>query len=384
MSIDCSKPRVVIMSVLLLLGVLGTISIPLWPSYSYDSTEGFQSYKYSTTLSEESPTIQHNVTSYVTKVELFELRTNETYVSILALSLSETYLHLRNVSEIVGMPVVIDRPSVSEWWINVWWINVTWQGQDVAVSLEIRECYVIPPMIVWRESLFASNMGVLLLSFGLSVYAANKLILIERKCRRQSRDEMRAQVRWPRRQGSLAVVLLILLCASLFAPFLRGYYTQDYRLIKHTEIVSDQLHSAFLNESHSEASFNLTIPYSSDTGSYAMRVHSMTHGGTGVLLSISDGLQEEQMVLANATIDGQWWLSFPVNDTLAYTLSLARVENDVEIQFSVEVSRDVYVPQVDPLPALAVASLGVLPLSYVLLLAWKLDSLLKPEKGSLN
>jgi hypothetical protein len=282
------------------------------------------------------------------------------------------------------MPVVIDRPSVSEWWINVWWINVTWQGQDVAVSLEIRECYVIPPMIVWRESLFASNMGVLLLSFGLSVYAANKLILIERKCRRQSRDEMRAQVRWSRRQGSLAVVLLILLCASLFAPFLRGYYTQDYRLIKHTEIVSDQLHSAFLNESHSEASFNLTIPYSSDTGSYAMRVHSMTHGGTGVLLSISDGLQEEQMVLANATIDGQWWLSFPVNDTLAYTLSLARVENDVEIRFSVEVSRDVYVPQVDPLPALAVASLGVLPLSYALLLARKLDSLLKPEKGSLN
>ena len=384
MSIDCSKPRVVIMSVLLLLGVLGTISIPLWPSDSYDSTEGFRSYQYSTTLSEESPTIQHNVTSYVTRVELFELSTNESYVSILALSLSETYLHLCNVSEIVGMPVVIDRPSVSEWWINVWWINVTWQGQDVAVSLEIRERYVVDQMVVWRETLFASNMGVLLLSFGLSVYAANKLILIERKCRRQSRDEVRAQVRWSRRQGSLAVVLLILLCASLFAPLLRGYYTQDYRLIKHTEIVSNQPHSAFLNESHSEASFNLTFPYSSDTGSYAMRVHSMTHGGTPVLLSISDGLQEEQMVLASATIDGQWWLSFPVNDTLTYTLSLDRVENDVDIQFFVEVSRDIYLPLVDPLLALAVASLGISPLIYALFLAWKLDSLLKTEEGTLD
>ena len=379
MSIDCSRPRVVIMSVLLLLGVLGTISIPLWPSDSYDWTEGFRSYKYSTTLSEESPTIQHNVTPYHSRVEIFELRTDGTYVSILVLGLSETYLHLRNVSEIVGVPVVIERPSVNEWWIDI-----TWQGQDVAVSLEIRELYVIPPMIVWRETLFASNMGVLLLSFGLSIYAANKLILIERKCRRQSRDEMRAQVRWSRRQGSLAVVLLILLCASLFAPFLRGYYTQDYRLIKHTEIVSDQLHSAFLNESHSEASFNLTIPYSSDTGSYAMRVHSMTHGGTPVLLSISHGLQEEQMVLAGTPIDGQWWLIFPVNDTLTYTLSLDRVENDVEIQFSVEVSRVVYLPRVDPLPALAVASLGISPLIYALFLAWKLDSLLKPEEGSPN
>ena len=377
MSIDCSKPRVVIMSVLLLLGVLGTISIPLWPSDSYDSIEGFQSYEYSTTLSEERPTIQHNVTSYARRVELFELRTNETYVSILALGLSKTYLHLRNVSEIVGVPVVIVRPSFNEWWINI-----TWQGQDVAVSLEIREWYVVPQMVVWRESLFASNMGVLLLSFGLSVYAGHRLILIERNCRRQSRDEIRAQVRWPRRQGPLAVILLILLCASLFAPFSRGYYALDYRLIKHTVIKSDQLHSAFLNESHSEASFNLTILYSSDTGSYAMRVHSMTHGGTPVLLSISDGLQEEQMVLVSATIDGQWWLSFPVNDTLAYTLSLDRVENDVEIQFFVEVSRDVYLPLVDPLPALAVASLGISPLIYALFLAWKLDSLLKTEEGT--
>jgi len=379
MSIDCSRPRVVIMSVLLLLGVLGTISIPLWPSYSYDPIEGFQSYKYSTTLSEESPTIQHNVTvySYVTRVELFELRTNETYVSILALGLSETYLQLRNVSEIVGVPVVIDRPSVNEWWINI-----TWQGQDVAVSLEIREWGAILPPIVWQESLFQSNMGVLLLSFGLSVYAGRRLILIERNCRRQSRDEIRAQVKWSRRQGPLAIILLILLCASLFAPFPRGYYALNYRLIKHTEIVSDQLHSAFLNESHSEASFNLTIPYSSDTGSYAMRVHSMTHGGTPVLLSISDGLQEEQMVLASTTIDGQWWLSLPVNDTSTYTLSLDRVENDVEIQFFVEVSRDVYLPRVDPLPALVVASLGISPLIYALFLAQKLDSLLKTEEGT--
>jgi len=365
------------MSVLLLLGVLGTISIPLWPSYSYDSIEGFQSYRYSTALSEESPTIQHNVASYVTRVELFELRTNETYVSILALSLSETYLHLRNVSEIVGVPVIIDRPSVNEWWINI-----TWQGQDVAVSLEIREWHAIPPPIVWLESLFQSNMGVLLLSFGLSVYAGHKLILIERNCRRQSRDEIRAQARWSRRQGPLAVILLILLCASLFAPFPRGYYALDYRLIKQTEIVSNQLHSVFLNESYSKASFNLTIPYSSDTGSYAMRVHSITHGGIPVLLSISHGLQEEQMVLANATIDWQWWLSFPVNDTLTHTLSLARVENDVEIHFFVEVSRDVYLPLVDPVPALAVAALGILPLSYALLLARRLDSLLKIEEDA--
>jgi len=307
------------------------------------------------------------------RAELFELRTNGTYVSILALSLSETYLHLRNVSEIVGVPVVIDRPSVDEWWINV-----TWQGQDVAVSLEIREWYLIPP----PDIMPAPNFGVLLLSFGLSVYAGYRLILIERNCRRQSRDEIRAQVRWSRRQGSLAVILLILLCASLFAPFLRGYYAQDYRLIKQTTIVSDQLHSVFLNESRSEASFNLTIPYSSDTESHAMRVHSITHGGTPVLLNISDGLREEQMVLANATIDGQWWLRFPVNDTLMHTLSLDRIENDVEIQFLVEISRDVYLPRVDPVPALAVASLGILPLSYALLLARRLDALLKTEEGS--
>ena len=377
MSIDCSRPRVVIMSVLLLLGVLGTVLIPLWPSYSTGWTEGFLSHRYSTTLSEESPAIQHDIVPSVTRVELFELRTNGTYVSIMVLGPSETYLHLRNVSEIVGVPVVIDRPPVNEWWINV-----TWQGQDVAVSLEIREWHIIPPLDVVSVSLFASNIGVLLLSFGLSVYAGYRLILIEGNCRRQSRDEVRVQVRWSRRQGSLAVVLLILLCASLFAPFLRGYYTQDYRLIKHTEIVSDQLHSAFLNESHSEASFNLTIPYSSDTGIYAMRVHSMTHGGTPVLLSISHDLQEEQMVIAGTPIDGQWWLIFPVNDTLTYTLSLERVENDVDIQFFIEVSRDVYLPLVDPLPTLAVASLGISPLIYALFLAWKLDSLLKPEEGS--
>jgi hypothetical protein len=117
-------------------------------------------------------------------------------------------------------------------------------------------------------------------------------------------------------------------------------------------------------------------------GSYAMRVHSITHDGAPVLLSISHGLQEEQMVLANATIDGQWWLSFPINDTLTHTLSLDRVENDVEIRFFVEVSRDVYIPRVDPLPALAVASLGILPLSYALLLARKLDSLLRNEEKS--
>jgi hypothetical protein len=117
-------------------------------------------------------------------------------------------------------------------------------------------------------------------------------------------------------------------------------------------------------------------------GSYAMRVHSITHGGIPVLLSISHDLHGEQMVLANATIDGQWWLSFPLNDTLTHTLSLDRVENDVEIRFFVEVSRDVYIPQVDPVPALVVASLGILPLSYALLLARRLDSLLKPEEGS--
>ena len=111
-----------------------------------------------------------------------------------------------------------------------------------------------------------------------------------------------------------------------------------------------------------------------------MRVHSITHGGTPVLLRISYGLQEEQMVLANATIDGQWWLSFPEYDTLTHTLSLDRIENDVEIQFFVEISRDVYFLRVDPLPALAVASLGILPLSYALLLARRLDLLLKTEE----
>ncbi len=380
MSIDCSRPRVVIMSVLLLLGVLSISSIPLQLSYSFDWLERYRLHRYSTTLSEESSDIQHNVAPYATRVELFELRTNGTYVSIMALGVSETYLHLRNVSEIASVPVVIDSPSIDEWWINV-----TWQGQDVAVSLEIREWFIVPPPVVdVSVSMIASNIGVLLLSFGLSVYAGHRLILIERNCRRQSRDEKQAQARWSRHQGSLAVVFLILLCASLFAPFLRGYYAQNYRLVKQTEIVSDQPHSVFLNESHSEASFNLTIPYSSDSGSYAMRVHSITHGGTPVLLRISYGLQEEQMVLANATIDGQWWLSFPENDTLTYTLSLERIENDVEIQFFVEVSRDVYLPRVDPLPALAVASLGISPLTYALFLAWKLDSLLKTEEESPN
>ncbi len=70
-----------------------------------------------------------------------------------------------------------------------------------------------------------------------------------------------------------------------------------------------------------------------------MRVHSMTHGGTPVLLSISQDRQDEQMVIAGTPIDGQWWLIFPVNDTLTYTLSLDRVENDVEIQFFVEINR---------------------------------------------
>ena len=88
------------------------------------------------------------------------------------------------------------------------------------------------------------------------------------------------------------------------------------------------------------------------------------------------------MVIAGTPIDGQWWLIFPVNDTLTYTLSLERVENDVDIQFFIEVSRDVYLPLVDPLPTLAVASLGISPLIYALFLAWKLDSLLKPEEGS--
>ncbi len=294
--------------------------------------------------------------------------------------ISETYLHLRNVSEIVGVPVVIDWPSVDEWWINV-----TWQGQDVAVSLEIREWFIVPPPVVdVSVSMIASNIGVLLLSFGLSIYAGYRLILIERNCRRQSRDEKQAQARWSRHQGSLAVVFLILLCASLFAPFPRGYYARNYRLVKQTEIVSDQLHSVILNQSHSEASFNLTIPYSSDTESHAMRVHSITYGGTPVLLNISNGLREEQMILVNTTIDGQWWLSFPVSDTLTHTLSLDRVENDVEIQFFVEVSRDVYFPLVDPLPTLVVASLGIFPLCYALLLARRLDSLLKPEEGSFD
>jgi hypothetical protein len=369
------------MSVLLLLGVLGTVSTPFLP-FGYnvgDPTEVCNPYRYSATLFEESPTFQHNITPYATTVEIFELRTNGTYVSILVLSLSETYLHLRNVSEIGSVPVVIRRASVNEWWINV-----TWQGQDVAISLEIRERYIIPVPVDPSTSPFALTLGIRLLSFGLIVYVAKRLILIEGKCRKQSWDETRAQVRWSRRQGSLAVVLLILLCASLFAPFLRGCYAQDYRLIKRTEIASNQPHSAFLNESHSEASFNLTFPYSSDTGSYAMRVHSMTHGGTPVLLSISHGLQEEQMALANVTIDGQWWLSFPVNDTLTRTLSLDRIENDVEILFFVEISRDIYISRADPLLALAVASLGISPLIYALFLAWKLDSLLKTEEGSPN
>jgi hypothetical protein len=110
----------------------------------------------------------------------------------------------------------------------------------------------------------------------------------------------------------------------------------------------------------------------------------MTHGGTPVLLSISHGFQEEQMVLANVTIDGQWWLSFSVNDTLTRTLSLDRIENDVEILFFVVISRDIYISRADPLPALAVASLGISPLIYALFLAWKLDSLLKTEEGTLD
>jgi hypothetical protein len=364
------------MSVLLLLGILGTVSIPLWPSYSAGWTEGGRAHRYSATLSEENQTIQHDVAYYATRVELFELRTNGTYVSIFALSLSQTYLHLRNVSEIVSVPIVIDKPSVDEWWINI-----TWQGQDAAVSLEIREWYLVPPPPTAAP---APNLGILLIPFGLGVYMGYRLIVIERNCRRSSGDEKQAQSRWSRRQGPLAIILLILLCAFLLAPFLRGYFAGNYRLTRQTEIVSNQLHSVFLNESHSEASFNLSIPHSSDTGSHVTRVHSITHGGTPVLLSISDGFQEEQMVLANTTIDEQWWLRFPVNDTLTFTLSLDRIKNDVEIQFIVEVSRDVYFPRVDPVPVLTVASLGILPLCYALLLARKLDSLLKTEEGSPN
>ncbi|MHA1882412.1 MAG: hypothetical protein ACTSUO_05145 [Candidatus Thorarchaeota archaeon] len=365
MSSICKSPKLVLMSVMLLLGLILAFSVPLTympPTYDRVRTDMiFQD----ATLTTENSLLRLNLTYSTFRVNIIELETNNTPVSIRAYNPAQ-FLEIQNVTLIDEVPLTIfsTSPEYNEW--NEWGIILVRENSDVNVSVTAVILYYDQADVALAPPI---NFGIYGIPF--AFIAIYWLLNVETRCRVHKTGERN----WERKQGPLAIIALLLIASILVTPFAVMMGTSDFTS-NHGRGYS---YPAELTEAAPVITYNIdeiTEGYFSeiyiDTDNKDVSVRIV---GSGDVQTISWIVKE----YVNPTADG-WFMPFR-EDTPYQHITLERVSADVSADVRVDIQwTEFSFPWGIEIPA-GFAAIGLLPLVLALVRAYRIDGLFRiPEE----
>jgi hypothetical protein len=343
-----SSPKVTIHALLLLASLsyfMLFFSLLSYPSYPYDS---YSYYPYPPSslniiLSEEIPVFQYNVTpSYAAWLEITNLQTNETPVTLSVFEGSVTLLNVTNVTSMFGFSMTVPHEHLGNFWLQLSRLE-----SDANLNITLR-CWVLTvtgPDIV--SIAYPWQIAVLfVLAF---LYSFYKMVTT-----RTFGFSGKAQRRTKR--GTVLVILLLVFGVSCFFPLTRGYLHHDF-IPQYTPQGSHETHSFVLNDASPSMSLELADVHPEAETSISFKVHDISISAYPILVRVSDGSQQE-LVLGVITNEERWWLSFTVQTNRSTTLTFLRIGTDTELELAIETSYGIYVPRVDPLIPNLLALIG--------------------------
>jgi len=364
----CEEYRITALALILFLAVAGIgfsqALLPrggTWNEFTFEDEPSF-------ILSEDDPS--YSFEAYfvnVTQVEIASITTNDTYITILVENSTHTKFLLHNVTRLRNLPVIIAPESRERITITFSMIN-----QTASVRARIVTHQLIPPPVP-VGFLIALALPTILISaaFWIGYY----LVKAHFDCWNPIL-ESKTTFSFLDRVGALAIIILMILGASLISPLVSGIVRNDYSL-KEEEVQLDQLAvQGTLNESNAVLSYNFTeIANSYDTSIERIIVHSFQFSEASLRIKADIGEESSGFRVNEPYSSTEWWLE-PDFQEQPCMLYLHRIDEDVQVSFIIDITTIDEVPKNNPTVPTILAICGVLVFFLGLYRSWQIERIL--------
>ena len=338
---------------ILLLGLLFfTFFLPL-PTHDYVARmEPIYPTSHNAVLSEENPVFRHNISGYLTWIEIVHLSTNSTPVSIHVLDGTGTLLNATNMTSLSGFSLTVARTGFREFWLEV-----VRQHSDANINITLRGWWLAPPPAI--DVIAVSSPVPLVLALA-SLYSFYKLVRI---------------AQYEARRGPATIILLLILGATLIMPLVRSIRSHDFDPTYDLQ-TSHEHYSLSLNESQLSLSSNLAELSPEGTSWVLFKAHNFSASTYPFLVRVTDEFEHE-IIIENVNSSGFWWLSFAESMNRSTLLTFERIDTDIELQFTIEASYRILVEGADPFIPTVLALIGtsfsILAMGLAVHLDWSYD-----------
>jgi hypothetical protein len=339
------------MTLLLLIGSLIMVQGPADFRWGYVSYEQPIVENHIIFLTEDSPTFGIEVARYASRAVITNLNAIGGSIRINAYNdENETIMSLHGISRIVEDGIAIeafDRATT---------LNFTREDSDVEVSFTLEE-WAYPPVATIDA---AVAMPVQFFFYGAALFIIGLVLIlkIESEC-----HQFHGQSRWRRREGPLAIIVLVVISASLATPLIYGNAHGDFVDTLHRDTSTLEF-SFFLTEAAPEVSIDVIDHLVQEYNSVEIRIDNLVTSESIRVRTFADA--RLLALLPLVTSFEASWIDITIGDETSHTLEFRRVEADTEVSFNISIIRTYTDHRIDPIGPILLALVAILPASLAL------------------
>ncbi|MHA1906284.1 MAG: hypothetical protein ACW98Y_03240 [Candidatus Thorarchaeota archaeon] len=351
MSRNCRNGAIIPMTLLLLIGSLIMVQGPADFRWGYVSYEQPIVENHIIFLTEDSPTFGIEVARYASRAVITNLNAIGGSIRINAYNdENETIMSLHGISRIVEDGIAIeafDRATT---------LNFTREDSDVEVSFTLEE-WAYPPVATIDA---AVAMPVQFFFYGAALFIIGLVLIlkIESEC-----HQFHGQSRWRRREGPLAIIVLVVISASLATPLIYGNAHGDFVDTLHRDTSTLEF-SFFLTEAAPEVSIDVIDHLVQEYNSVEIRIDNLVTSESIRVRTFADA--RLLALLPLVTSFEASWIDITIGDETSHTLEFRRVEADTEVSFNISIIRTYTDHRIDPIGPILLALVAILPASLAL------------------
>ncbi len=312
-------------------------------AYEYPDTE-----EYAFILTDESPSFQVNVTRHIVKATITDVNTNGTPVNIFAFDDDRgTILNISDVSKIVDDGIVIDGGN------RIITLIFFIQDANVEVSFKLISWYYVvldvfyvmpPPYFLYGAALFI--IGIFL------------ILKVERNCKGPQ-----GQKRWRRREGPLAIIVLISVSAMLAMPLIYGSTHGSFESRGLTETTTHDF-TYNLTDSSPEITVDLMDYIHGYSSVFRIKVVEFRTEEPVRIRTRED--QRFLIVLGSVTSFNDFRIEISIMEESSHFIEIRKIDSDTSVSFNVVVERSYRGLRNDPAVPILLAFFAVAPASIAL------------------
>ena len=351
MSKTCRNRAIIPLTLLLLIGSLIMVQGPVDYRWGYVSYEQPTIENHIIFLTEESPAFGIQIVRYTSRTVITNLNVIGGSIRINAYNEdNETIMSLNGISRIVEDGIAIeafDRATT---------LNFTREDSDVEVSFTLEE-WEFPPVMTIDA---AVAMPVQFFIYGAALFVIGLVLIlkIESECHR-----FQGQSRWRRREGPLAIIVLMVISASLAAPLIYGNAHGDFVDTLHRGTSTLEF-SFFLTEAAPEVTIDVIDHLVQEYNSVEVRIDDLVTSESIRIRTLADTRLLAHLPLVTSFEAS--WIDITIGDETSHTLEFRRIETDTEVSFNIVIIRTYTDHRIDPTGPILLAFFAVAPASIAL------------------